>query len=231
MAVPVGREVLNGAVVDPHPASLGVAVLVGAQEDEGPTLPLPFGDRREEPLPAPGTGGVLATVAVHHDDLVLFATEPLQASVGMLHEAAQRVEQRGGAAGLVALHGQVGRVLDVDGLVDDLEGRIAVELHQGQRALARSLAMLGHESIEATDHIRPERLHRSRAVDEKRDVNGRPPRLREVATSGRRRRVVVCAMIGRLQCTSVVHATPSDSRRLVVPPGLEQMIAVGRDTY
>ena len=72
----------------------------------------------------------------HGDDLVLLAIEPLQASVRTLDEAAESVQQRSGAAGPVPLHGQVGNLLDGDSVVDDFEGVLAVELDEGQGALA-----------------------------------------------------------------------------------------------
>ena len=107
--------------------------------------------------------------------------------------------------GPVPLHGQVGNLLDGDSVVDDFEGVLAVELDEGQGALAWFLALLDYESVEAADHIALQAVHGSRAVDEKRDVDGRRTRLHGSADSRRGWRVRRCPMTGRLRLATAVH--------------------------
>ena len=87
-----------------------------AMNTEGPAVLLAGGDHVEGLRPAPAMRRILQAVGEHGDDLVLVVAETSPAL--FLDKAAQRIQQRGRAAGPILLRGQVGNLPDGSGIVD-----------------------------------------------------------------------------------------------------------------
>ena len=173
------RRVPVRCAAEGHPNGDGLikGILIRTEEGERPrsltTLVDHRLDRRRRVLDA----GVLAPIGDDHHQLVLDRTSSISAigdfRVGPNDEAGDGIQQRRTSPWDERTSRHFGYLFQVLAVDNDLERFTRVELHEGEPRTAGLFSLLVEEGIESPNYVASDRAHRTRSVEEHRDVHRR----------------------------------------------------------
>ena len=171
--LPVTVKAHHGVMRKPQTASFGDSIKVSTQEGETPTINGSIDDHLpdigEVELPA----GILHTVCDHQYEYLLrppVLGEAPDLLLKVIDTPADGVQQRSGGSRDIGLGVEVWGILQWKEVVNQFEGVLIIELHQGKSGLSSRIPLVVQERVEPSNYVVSDGLHRTAAVKNHRDM-------------------------------------------------------------